>query len=145
MGDVGSAFLGFTFAVLAVMGNVANPKLALVGVVILWPFVFDTTWTMLQRLRQRENIFQAHRSHLYQRLVIAGQSHRSVTLLYLALALGSVLLALLWLYVPQMGGGLLLLWLPASVVALWLYVHKVESRVRQRPYPAAPVPSSEPS
>jgi hypothetical protein len=33
-----------------------------------------------------ENILQAHRSHLYQRWVIAGQMHRRVTLLYGALA-----------------------------------------------------------
>jgi hypothetical protein len=33
-------------------------------------------------LGRGENILQAHRSHLYQRLVIAGQTHRRVTLVY---------------------------------------------------------------
>ena len=32
--------------------------------------------------RYRENVFAAHRSHLYQRLVIAGYRHRTVTLLW---------------------------------------------------------------
>ncbi|MFM8804612.1 MAG: hypothetical protein ACKOK8_12000 [Planctomycetia bacterium] len=34
------------------------------------------------KMRAGENIFQAHRSHLYQRLVIAGWSHRAVAMLY---------------------------------------------------------------
>ena len=73
MGDVGSAFLGYTFAVLPVVAAQHNPRLAVAGVLLVWPFLF--------RLRHRENIFAAHRSHLYQRLVIAGYSHRTVTLL----------------------------------------------------------------
>jgi UDP-N-acetylmuramyl pentapeptide phosphotransferase/UDP-N-acetylglucosamine-1-phosphate transferase len=145
MGDVGSAFLGFTFAVLAVMGNPANPKLALVGVVVLWPFIFDASLTLLRRLCKGENIFQAHRSHFYQRLVIAGQSHQTVTRLYLGLALASAALAGLWLLLPQVGAWLLLAWLVSSPIVLWLYVRKVERTRHQHPYPAASLPSSEPS
>ena len=44
--------------------------------------------------RRGENTFQAHRSHLYQRLVIAGYSHRTVTLLYSGLTLIGVALGL---------------------------------------------------
>ncbi|MBK7202993.1 hypothetical protein [Candidatus Amarolinea dominans] len=88
MGDVGSAFLGYTFAVLPVVAAQHNPRLAVAGVLLVWPFLF--------RLRHRENIFAAHRSHLYQRLVIAGYSHRTVTLLYSGLAAAGALLALLW-------------------------------------------------
>ena len=50
------------------------------------PFLADGTFTILRRLKNRENILKAHRSHLYQRLVIAGRSHLQVTLLYGALA-----------------------------------------------------------
>ena len=42
---------------------------------------------MLRRASQRQNILQAHRSHLYQRLVRRGYSHGQVSLLYTALAL----------------------------------------------------------
>ena len=45
---------------------------------------------MLRRALQRENIVQAYRFHLYQRLVIAGYSQRAVTLLYVGLALAGV-------------------------------------------------------
>ncbi len=61
-----------------------------------WPFVFDVAFTFLRRLRHRENVFAAHRSHLYQRLVIVGYRHRTVTLLYIGLAAAGALLALLW-------------------------------------------------
>ena len=96
MGDVGSAFLGFTFAALPVSAAQQNPRLAVAGVLLVWPFVFDATFTFLRRLRNGENVFAAHRSHLYQRLVIAGYRHRTVTLLYIGLAAAGTILALLW-------------------------------------------------
>jgi len=52
----------------------------------VWPFVFDTAFTLLRRAGRRENLLSAHRGHLYQRLVLTGVSHRTVTLLYGALA-----------------------------------------------------------
>ena len=87
MGDVGSAFCGFLLAVLplAVRAD-AVPEVLPVAVLALWPFIFDTSLTLLRRLRAGENIFQAHRSHLYQRLLIAGWSHRAVASLYGGLA-----------------------------------------------------------
>ena len=63
-------------------------------VLLVWPFLFDAVFTFLRR--HRENVFAAHRSHLYQRLVIAGYNHRTVTLLYIGLAAAGALLALLW-------------------------------------------------
>ena len=73
-----------------------HPRLPLAGLLVVWPFVFDTTFTIVRRLGRGENIFAAHRSHLYQRLVIVGYSHRAVTLLYAGLALVGLLLALAW-------------------------------------------------
>ena len=93
MGDVGSAFLGYTFAVLPVIAARGDARFMLVGILLVWPFVFDTVFTFLRRLRKRENVFTAHRSHLYQRLVISGLSHQTVALLYVALALIGVVLA----------------------------------------------------
>jgi len=95
MGDVGSAFLGYSFACLAVISSKSAPVMALGGVLIVWPFVFDTVFTFCRRLRNKEDVFSAHRSHLYQRLVISGLSHRTVTLLYAGLAVLGVLLAVL--------------------------------------------------
>jgi UDP-N-acetylmuramyl pentapeptide phosphotransferase/UDP-N-acetylglucosamine-1-phosphate transferase len=99
MGDVGSTFLGFSFAVVPVMAarSISTPRnfIPLVGFLLIWPFVFDTGVTLLRRLSKGENIFQAHRTHIYQRLAIAGYSHQIVSLLYIGLALIGVVLALL--------------------------------------------------
>ncbi len=83
MGDVGSAFCGFVIAVLPLLGGApATTRLAMIAAVAMWPFIFDTAFTLCRRTAKRENIFKAHRSHLYQRLVIAGWSHRAVSSLY---------------------------------------------------------------
>ena len=52
----------------------------------MWPFIFDTTFTLARRALRRENVFRSHRSHIYQRLVIGGWSHRAVSALYGGLA-----------------------------------------------------------
>ncbi len=87
MGDVGSAFLGYTFAVLPVVVAQHSSRFTLAGVLLLWPFIFDTLFTFLRRLVHHENVFTAHCSHLYQRLVATGFSHKKVTSLYIGLAI----------------------------------------------------------
>jgi Fuc2NAc and GlcNAc transferase len=103
MGDVGSAFLGFLIAVLPLaVGAEAKPRVVPVAVFVMWPFIFDTAYTIVRRLRNRENIFQAHRSHLYQRLTIAGWSHRAVSGLYGALAAMAAVIGVAPLFDPSL-------------------------------------------
>lgn len=130
MGDVGSAFLGYSFAVLPLIAAQQNPRLAVVGVLLVWPFVFDAAFTFMRRLRNHENVFVAHRSHLYQRLVIAGCSHRTVTLLYIGLAAAGVLLALFWTLDVPGSGSVIVLSIPLLCLGLWAYVVR-----RERPQP----------
>lgn len=85
MGDVGSAFLGYLFAVFA-LARCDNPRVPLAAALIVWPFLFDATLTIVRRLARAENITIAHNTHLYQRLVRAGWSHRAVATLYGILA-----------------------------------------------------------
>lgn len=101
MGDVGSAFCGFVIAALPLCAApISQEALVTVAGLSMWPFVFDTLYTIIQRLRRRENIFAAHRSHIYQRLVIAGKSHRDVSLLYAALSLSGAAIGLVPLLFP---------------------------------------------
>jgi len=87
MGDVGSAFCGFLLAVLPLaLPREAIPAVLPVAIAPLWPFILDTGSTLVRRLFAGENIFQAHRSHLYQRLVIGGWSHGAVAAVYGLLA-----------------------------------------------------------
>ena len=79
MGDAGSGFLGFAFAVLALASDrVGGPPL-LVWLLLLGVFVVDATLTLLRRVGHGERWYAAHRSHAYQRLVQSGRSHRAVT------------------------------------------------------------------
>lgn len=87
MGDVGSAFLGYTFAVLPIVAAQREPRFTFAGVLLVWPFIFDTVFTFLRRLLNHENVFIAHRSHLYQRLVATDISHNRVASLYIGLAI----------------------------------------------------------
>ncbi len=86
MGDVGSAFLGFTLGAMPIIartGSTDEPSvLPIVALLFVWFFVFDTVFTLIKRTLQRERLWEAHRQHLYQRMVIRGWKHSSVSLLY---------------------------------------------------------------
>lgn len=131
MGDVGSAFLGYSFACLAVIAANKEPSLAIAGVLLVWPFVFDSIFTFFRRLRNRENIFQAHRSHLYQRLVISGYGHRTVTLLYMGLDVLGLLFALIVLLKNPWADLCVVIALLLSCFGLWGFTVIREQTVLQ--------------
>jgi UDP-N-acetylmuramyl pentapeptide phosphotransferase/UDP-N-acetylglucosamine-1-phosphate transferase len=90
MGDVGSAFLGFTFAALPLLGRTVAVRsidlLPIAAVLFVWIFLFDSLVTLLRRAFRGDKFWKAHREHLFQRLVSSGISHRNVTVLYGSLA-----------------------------------------------------------
>jgi Fuc2NAc and GlcNAc transferase len=79
MGDAGSYFLGFTFAVLAVASERAGAVPLLAWMVLLGVFVFDATATLVRRARRGERWHQAHRSHAYQRAAPTRPDHARVS------------------------------------------------------------------
>ncbi len=107
-----------------------NPRLAVAGVLLVWPCVFAAAFTFLRRLCHRENVFAAHRSHLYQRLVIAGYRQRTVTLLYIGLAAAGALLARLWTRDAAGSGLASVLSIPLLCWGLWALVWRRESLSR---------------
>lgn len=86
MGDVGSAFLGYTFAVVPLFFLMKKTEqiniLPVAGILLVWMFVFDSVRTFLLRLLQGEPVWKAHRRHIYQQFVIKGWKHSSVSLIY---------------------------------------------------------------
>jgi len=79
MGDVGSGFLGYVFAVFAFAGERTGSAPALIWAVLLSVFVVDATLTLFKRIRERKNLAEAHRDHLYQQAIISGKNHVTVT------------------------------------------------------------------
>ena len=128
MGDVGSAFIGFVLAVLPIIAGQEDSRIMVAGFLIVWPFIFDTSFTLVHRMIKKENIFEAHRSHVYQRLVIAGYTHRFVTLIYMGLALTGAILAILWVK-DSCGSDILVILIPALLFfCLWRTTIRAEKR-----------------
>lgn len=79
MGDVGSGFLGFWLACMAL-------AFASTGALSIWTstilgslFIADATVTLVRRALRGERWYEAHRSHAYQSLARRWGSHRRVT------------------------------------------------------------------
>jgi UDP-N-acetylmuramyl pentapeptide phosphotransferase/UDP-N-acetylglucosamine-1-phosphate transferase len=85
MGDVGSLPVGFLLAMMGLrsaFGYKSEGIIFLIPVLILWPFLFDGSFTLINRLVHGRNPVRPHRSHLYQRLVVRGLSHKAITIRY---------------------------------------------------------------
>ena len=94
MGDVGSIPLGFLAAVTGVEGWRDGVWPIWFPVAIFSPFIFDATVTLMRRAMRGERVWQAHRSHYYQRLVQLGWGHRNTALAEYALMAACVAVAL---------------------------------------------------
>jgi UDP-N-acetylmuramyl pentapeptide phosphotransferase/UDP-N-acetylglucosamine-1-phosphate transferase len=118
MGDVGSAFLGFSFAVIPLLfdseinSNFQIGGMVSAGAIFLnWLFLFDTIYTFFRRLFYREKVWQAHRGHLYQKLVIGGYSHRSIAGLYGFFAVITNALTICWIIKQAQWEFALVIWI----------------------------------
>jgi Fuc2NAc and GlcNAc transferase len=100
MGDSGSTFLGALIALSLLPIPQKDPVIAWSALAITLPLVADAIYTLVRRLQDRENIFQAHRRHLFQRLQQSGLSHAKVASLYIGT---NVVIAIL-IYTMQMTG-----------------------------------------
>lgn len=131
MGDVGSTFLGFVFAVMAVIAARYDHSHTSMYVVplLLFHFIFDTIFTFARRLWRREAVTQAHRTHLYQLLNRLGYSHGKVTLLYSSMAVAQGLGAIWMVSIP--GEARLLIYPPFFFIYL-IYGTRVLSHAKRR-------------
>lgn len=92
MGDVGSIFLGFSFASI-ITGLSSSVSIFLCMAMFLCMFYSDAVVTMYYRWRQGEGLTKPHRRHLYQYLSNElGLPHWKVSMLYavIQLVLGGV-------------------------------------------------------
>jgi Fuc2NAc and GlcNAc transferase len=118
MGDVASTFLGYSFAVMPLMAANEEGDALMLGTLLLWTFIMDAGVTFIRRALQRENVFAAHRTHLYQRLVIGGYSHAKVSVLYIALTFIALFLASAWGGGSRLASALILFGLPLTYYVL---------------------------
>jgi Fuc2NAc and GlcNAc transferase len=110
MGDVGSGYLGFSIAVLAVADARHTSTALFIWLILAGVFFADATVTLFRRWRRGERVHQAHRSHAYQHLSRRWNSHRTVTLAVLGINLLVLLpCAVIAFLHPQFAGWIALL------------------------------------
>lgn len=82
MGDTGSMFLGYSIAILSLLGLYKSVTLFsfVVPIMILGVPIFDTSFAIIRRLVNRKPISEADKSHLHHRLLALGLSHRDTVL-----------------------------------------------------------------
>ena len=81
MGDVVSAFLGFFFAgiMILISQNNGNTISIIPLMMIFCVFIMDASVTLIRRALNGEKVWEAHRSHFYQRLNRLWWSHKGAT------------------------------------------------------------------
>jgi UDP-N-acetylmuramyl pentapeptide phosphotransferase/UDP-N-acetylglucosamine-1-phosphate transferase len=76
LGDVGSIPLGFFAGVLGLIGWRNDAWPLWFPLLVFGPFIGDATVTLVRRVLRGERVWQAHREHYYQRMVLMGLGHR---------------------------------------------------------------------
>jgi UDP-N-acetylmuramyl pentapeptide phosphotransferase/UDP-N-acetylglucosamine-1-phosphate transferase len=109
MGDAGSIPLGFLAATLGILGTKQQVWSWLFPLLVFSPFIVDASVTLARRALRGEKVWQAHRSHYYQRVVLLGATHRQLALAAYALMLAMAALAFAQLILPQHVAWLLIL------------------------------------
>lgn len=87
MGDTGSSVLGFLAAIFILWADQQGLFPFWIGLLVFSPFIVDASVTLLRRLIAGERIWEAHKTHYYQRLVQLGWGHRKTTLVEYAVML----------------------------------------------------------
>lgn len=120
MGDTGSTALGFLAAACTLWGSKANLFPLWIAILVFSPFIVDATVTLLRRLLRGEKVWQAHRSHYYQRLVLLGWGHRRTVLAEYVLMLACAGSAVLAMELPPAGQTwLLVIWVFIYSLLIW--------------------------
>ncbi len=95
MGDVGSSTLGLLAGTFSLWGTRDGIFPFWIALLVFSPFIVDATVTLLRRLFRGEKVWQAHKTHYYQRLVQAGWGHRKTVLWEYAL-MSACALSAIW-------------------------------------------------
>ena len=80
MGDAGSITVGFLAGTLMILGVRDRLFEIWVPIMIFSPFIVDATVTLVKRVLHGKRVWEAHREHYYQRVVLSGWSHRRTVL-----------------------------------------------------------------
>ncbi len=118
MGDIGSGFLGYIFAILIWLTNKQHTLPVAAWLILLGVFLGDATCTLIYRMIQKKRWQEAHREHAYQRLTLSGYSHQKVVLGVLGFNI-FLLLPLAFFYLHIYIWAMALLYLLGVLFMIW--------------------------
>jgi UDP-GlcNAc:undecaprenyl-phosphate GlcNAc-1-phosphate transferase len=90
-GTAGVMFMGYTLAILSIMGAAK----VVVAVLVLGVPIIDTFWVIVRRLSAGRSPFTPDRGHIHHRLLDLGLGHRGTVLLIYAICASLGLMSLL--------------------------------------------------
>lgn len=128
MGDTGSSLLGLLVGGLSIYGVREGVFPLWVALLVFSPFIVDATVTLLRRLGRGERVWQAHKSHYYQRLVQSGWGHKRTVIYEYVLMLACGLSALLAKQLNSQGQVALILFWCLAYPLLMIGVHRMEQK-----------------
>ena len=133
MGDAGSITIGFLAGTLMILGVRDGIFELWVPVMIFSPFIVDATVTLIRRILRRKKIWQAHREHYYQRLVLSGWSHRRTVLAEYGVMMLCGGLAVLYHHSTDKIRLIILCVWVAIFLVLGILVHRLEQKPKNSP------------
>ena len=120
-GTVGSYFIGFSLASLAI---IAGSKIITMMIILVLPMV-DFFLVIINRWQKGQSIFKRDKTHLHYQLRMLKWSDQKIFLVY-GLFLGSVLLIYSWLPTREMRFWLLIIEILVVTVWIWLVRRRVD-------------------
>lgn len=130
LGDGASGFIGLAIGWLALYGAASGAVGLPETLVIASAFLVDSGLTLLVRLLRGRRVWQAHREHLYQQLVLGGRTHGAVSGWYMLWNLAAALPALAALQLRDAAPERWMIALTVLVLAtlLWFALRRVCAR-----------------
>lgn len=127
MGDVGSGFLGFIFAVFLL--DTANNNLLppLFWLILLAVFIADASYTLFRRVIHKQAWYEAHREHAYQRLIQKGINHRNTTLLLMVFNIFILAPLAVWVVIEKQYGFYIAVLVYFFLCILWYWITRNHS------------------
>ncbi len=131
MGDAGSATLGFIAGGMSLWAEHSSIVPIWISITVFSPFIVDATVTLLRRMLKKERIWQAHKTHYYQRLVQLGWGHRKTVLVEYGLMLICLIVALLAINASTEKQFFFVIFLIVLYTAFFKNVTRLELKYRQ--------------
>ena len=123
LGDVGSIPFGFLIGFIIIY-HMIKSELIIPFLIIIMYYLLDSSLTLFGRMLKKENIFEAHSNHFYQKLIRKGYSHKYV--LAKIIILNSILLfiSMLSLILPIFS-------LLSSITITMIFLYFFDSKEKQ--------------